>query len=131
MSKHKIDRGGISMKGCICGCGRKRGLQLHHVIYRQELRRHVPRAPDGLPNIVSEIALLGDRRNLIPVGPKCHAAHHNRQRPFHLRWLPSETFEFAAETLGADRAYEYLRRRYAGDDPRLDALLTRTESEAA
>jgi hypothetical protein len=41
----------------------------------------------------------------------------------HLR--PDSVYEFAEETLGAGPAYEYLRRRYAGPDARLDGLLVR------
>ena len=41
----------------------------------------------------------------------------------HLGTLPNQR-EFAREVLGAGPAYEYLRRRYAGQDPRLDALVT-------
>lgn len=112
-----------SARRCICGCGRQRGCERHHVVYQQELKRHVPRSPEGPPDIVRELALLRDDRNLVWVGPKCHAAHHSRVRPLLVRMLPDSVFEFARELLGGPAAYEYLARRYAGRDPRHDALL--------
>jgi hypothetical protein len=117
---------------CICGCGRQRGCQLHHVIYQQELRRIVRETTlHGPPDIIREMALAGDRRNMVVVSPKCHAAHHNRSCPFRLADLPDEAFEFARWLLGAGRAYEYLHRRYDGSDPRLDVLLAEYEKDAA
>lgn len=115
------------MRGrCVCGCGRKRGCQFHHCVYRQELRRlarELTRGDVGPPLNVREATLLNDRRNLVPLGPRCHAAHHNRSRVLPLKALPDSVFEFAAQYMGEGRAYEYLHRYYAGDDPRLDALL--------
>lgn len=97
---------------------------MHHVVYRQELRRLArERVTAGPPDVAWEMILVADRRNLVPLGPKCHAAHHNRSRPLALHLLPDSVFEFASQVLGAGRAYEYLRRRYAGGDPRHDALL--------
>jgi hypothetical protein len=110
---------------CVCGCGRKNGVQLHHVVYQQELR-NIARGfdPDAFVREMHLKALRGDRRNLVPVGPLCHAAHHNRSRPLRLSQMPDSVFEFAVEHLGAGPAYEYLRRRYAGNDARLEALLS-------
>jgi hypothetical protein len=71
---------------CFCGCG-QRGVQKHHVIYAQHLRRTEKK----------------DGRNLV--------------------------YEFAEEVLGVGPAYEYLRRRYAGPDARLDGLLVRCEED--
>lgn len=76
--------------------------------------------PAGAP---TAIMLEADVRNLVPLCPAAHAAHHNRSRPLRLAVLPDSVFEFAAEVLGAGRAFEYLRRRYVGEDARLDALL--------
>jgi hypothetical protein len=123
------------MTRCFCGCGKQTGLQLHHVVYQQELRRvvreeHKAAGLAGPPDIIREMTLRGDVRNMVPVGRRCHAAHHNRSKPYELRRLPDSAFEFAAELMGTGRAYEYLRRRYAGDDARLDALLS-NEREAA
>lgn len=113
---------------CICGCGARR-VQFHHAVYQQQLRKVVReehRKAGGLgpPDVIREMTLVNDSRNLVPVGPKCHAAHHGRSRVLALRMLPDSVFEFAAEVLGAGAAYEYLRRRYEGEDERLDALLS-------
>lgn len=102
---------------CVCGCGR-RGQQRHHVVYRQELR-HASRRPGGR----SYTSLVDDERNKVWVTVSCHDGHHDRSRPFRLMDLPDSVFEFAREVLGAGPAYEYLRRRYAGQDQRLDALV--------
>lgn len=66
---------------------------------------------------------MRDKRNLVPVAHDCHGAHHARARPFPLRVLPDSVFEFAVELMGVGPAYEYLRRRYSGEDERLTALL--------
>jgi hypothetical protein len=92
---------------CVCGCG-QRAVNLHHVIYEQEVRR--------------EGGDVRDARNLVPVAWACHGDHHGRQRPLPLGRLPDACFEFAGELLGPYAA-DYLRRRYSGDDARLDALL--------
>jgi hypothetical protein len=97
---------------CFCGCGR-RGVQKHHAVYAQHLRRTEKK----------------DRRNLVPVAVDCHSAHHQRRRPFRLAALPDSVYEFAEEILGVGPAYEYLRRRYAGADARLDGLLVRCEAD--
>ncbi len=93
----------------ICvGCGAL-AEQLHHVVYQQELRRVGADASDP--------------RGMVPVCVQCHAEHHGRQRPLLSCTLSSASFGFALETLGAGPAYEYLRRRYAGPDWRLEWLL--------
>lgn len=104
------------MRECFCGCGKRHGLKLHHVVYQQELRR-IGREPGR------DLILCADRRNMVPVGASCHAKHHSRQKPYVLRRLPDSVFEFAREVLGGGPAYEYLRRRYVGEDPRLEALI--------
>jgi len=76
-----------------------------------------------------EAELCSDRRNLVWLAFDCHESHHARSRPLPLAVLPDSVFQFAEEVLGAGAAYNYLRRRYAGEDARLDALLI--ESEAA
>jgi hypothetical protein len=96
---------------CFCGCG-QRGVQKHHVIYEQHLR--------PLTRPEARRTLLRDSRNLV---------HHQRGRPFTLAALPDTVYEFAEEVLGAGPAYEYLRRRYAGPDARLDGLLVRCEAD--
>lgn len=129
----KFARGHSGPMICRCGCGRQRGVQWHHVVYKQEIRRVVAEQTEhGPPDIIREMALIADRRNLVPLGPKCHGAHHGRSRPLPLGLLPDSAFEFAGELLGPGRAYEYLKRRYVGSDPRLDALLEQHErSDAA
>lgn len=91
---------------CICGCGDPVAA-MHHVCYRQ----HIP------------AALLDDERNLVPVAFRCHGNHHAASKRYLLHMLPDSVFEFAAEVLGPGKAFNYLRRRYDGQDPRLDALL--------
>jgi hypothetical protein len=96
-------------------CG-QRAVQRHHIVYKQALR-------DVVLDGKSYTALCADERNLTPVCFSCHGAHHNRSRPLKLQVLPSSVFDFAAEVLGGPGpAYEYLRRRYDGQDSRLDAL---------
>jgi len=67
--------------------------------------------------------LAADKRNLVWLAYDCHMAHHNRAPALTLAKLPDSVFEFAAELLGPGEAFEYLRRRYDGQDARLDALL--------
>jgi carbon storage regulator len=105
---------------CVCGCGR-RGVQRHHVIYRQELKRA---ALDKL----AWLTLVADHRNLVPLATDCHVSHHNRSRTLRLEVLPDSVFEFAEEVLGAGPGYEYLRRFYAGEDKRLDRLRDRADN---
>lgn len=93
---------------CVCGCG-QRSVHDHHVVYEQ----HVERAGGDVK----------DRRNLVPVAFNCHGAHHGRSRPLELAVLPDSCFVFAGELLGA-AGFDYLRRRYSGEDPRLEALLS-------
>lgn len=90
------------------GCS-LRAVQRHHAVYEQEVRR--------------EGGSVKDDRNLVPVCKRCHERHHQRVVPLESYRLPDAVFEFARELLGAGAAYEYLRRRYAGSDPRLESLL--------
>lgn len=110
---------------CFCGCG-ERAVQKHHVIYRQELQRVASERGDGrLPGGWGKGRwgeLVKDPRNLIPVAHQCHGNHHAASCRYRLVILPDSVFEFAAEVLGAGRALNYLRRRYDGEDQRLDAL---------
>lgn len=84
-------------------------LAAHHCVYRQEIRRH-----DGD---------LWDARNRLVLCAGCHSSHHRRGRVIAAAALPSSVLDFACDLLGAPAAYEYLRRRYSGDDPRLEALI--------
>lgn len=99
---------------CVCGCGRRGGHD-HHVVYRQELRHRASRER-------SYRALETDRRNIVVVAFDCHGGHHSGARRLPLHVLPDAVFEFAGELMGP-AAFDYLERRYAGGDPRLDALL--------
>lgn len=90
-----------------------RGLVLHHIVYRQHVR--VAGGDEW------------DPRNALTMCDSCHMSHHRRGRVLPLAALPDSAFAFAAGTLGAGPAYEYLRRRYSGDDRRLVALRRRYE----
>lgn len=94
-------------------CGRRRRLQLHHVVYAQHVRR--------------ERGDTYDPRDSLTLCLECHVSYHKGgplRLPLNL--LRDENFEFARELFGPGAAYEYLRRRYGGADPRLDALLAET-----
>lgn len=97
-------------------CGEGRRLQAHHCITQAALRRMAVDEDHAAK-------LCADYRNLIPLCPECHAGHHGRSRPLPLVVLPDSVFAFAREVMGDARAYEYLRRYYAGQDERLDDLL--------
>lgn len=117
-----------SRRRCVCGCGRRAQHGVgHHVIYQQQLRKLTVRDV-GPPDIAREIALIRDKRNLVPVALECHHAHHNGSRKLPLAVLPDGVFEFAGEVMGPGKAYDYLRRHYANDDPRHDALLAEWEA---
>lgn len=85
------------------------GCHRHHVVYRQ----HVASAGGD----------IWDLRNGVILDAARHAAHHSGMTPLALTDLPDSAFEFARELLGPPGAWSYLARRYAGTDPRLDALL--------
>lgn len=90
--------------------GQRDVLALHHVVYRQEVER-----------VGGEV---WDPRNSLTLCDGCHSSHHRRgSRIVPLSVLRDENYEYAAELLGREAAYEYLRRRYVGEDPRLNALL--------
>ena len=103
------------MSPCFCRWG-DRAAQTHHCVYAQHCR--------------NEGASTKDERNLVRVGLRCHAAHHNRTKPYHLSILPDSVFEFAEEVMGPARAFNYLRRYYAGEDRRLAALATKEGTTA-
>jgi hypothetical protein len=103
-------------KRCVCGCGRS-GVQKHHVVYVQDIKRAGGK--------------VDDPRNLVPVWHVCHARHHAAVTRLELRMLPTSVFDFAEELLGPGAAYEYLRRRYRGDDMRLDEMLRRHDGDNA
>ena len=95
-------------------CGKRASFQAHHVLYRQHLRA------EGLP----QWDVRGALRVCDEIAGNCHARHHNRREPIALTKLTDENIAYAFEVLGAG-AYDYLRLRYAGDDPRLESHLAR------
>lgn len=92
---------------CVCGCG-ERAVHMHHVLYRQQLRRLRADASDP--------------RSVVPVAFRCHGDHHSGARRLPLAVLPDAAFDFALEAMGA-ACYDYLLRRYSGEDPRLDRII--------
>lgn len=92
-------------------CGSDYRPQLHHVVYAQHVRDK-----KGDPwNPADSLTLCNG----------CHCRHHaapNWKLP--LSYLRDENYAFAFDLMGP-AAYDYLRRRYDGEDPRLDALLER------
>jgi hypothetical protein len=106
------------MAVCFCGCG-QRGVQKHHAIYEQHLR--------PLTRPEARRTLLRDARNLVPslgtATPRIiSAAGRSRWRR-----CPTRSTSSRRRSLGVGPAYEYLRRRYAGPDARLDGLLVRCD----
>lgn len=91
------------------GCGRTDRWAAHHVVYAQEVRRRGGNEWDG--------------RNAMRLCDRCHGKHHGPQR-IALGRLSEANLDFAFELLGPF-AYDYLRRRYTGDDPRLEDRLAR------
>jgi hypothetical protein len=93
-------------------CGSERAWDPHHAgVYEQDLRRL------KLP--------LWDPANALRLCWDCHALHHAPSSRLPLSVLREENIGYAFEVLGA-RAYDYLRRRYTGEDRRLDAALARS-----
>lgn len=87
----------------------------HHVVYRQ----HIERVGGDRWHPDDALSLCRD----------CHTAAHMHNLP--LGVLRDENFSFARDLFGAGKAYEYLRRRYVGEDPRLDQLEREYPVEAA
>lgn len=87
----------------------------HHVIYEQHLRGL------GLP--------LYDTRNALRLCVLCHGRHHKITK-LPLTCLRDCNIEYGFRVMG-ERAYDYFRRYYDGDDPRLDIYMQRTLNEPA
>lgn len=104
-------------KQIVCAeCGRGGSYDAHHVIEKQEL------ADRGLP--------LYDKRgalrlcDVVPGG--CHQRHtypNSDTSRVRLCKLKQVNIDYAFEVLGAF-AYDYLKRRYRDEDPRVEAKLT-------
>lgn len=93
---------------CAC-CGGRDRLVRHHATFRQTVRR------EG-----------GDEwapANALALCTPCHEGFHARRVPVPLSVLRDENIAFAADLLGPLAAHVYLSRRYAGTDPRVEALL--------
>jgi hypothetical protein len=100
-----------AQKQRICrGCRAKWPWHPHHVVYEQEVKR--------LGGDVNDV------RNALRLCPDCHANHHGRSRPIKLTQLTDANYEFAFELMG-ERAADYLRQKYDGDDPRLEEWVQR------
>lgn len=97
----------LGVRCAMCGPSTYR-MALHHICYAQHVR--------------AEGGDRWDPRNALTLCASCHAKHHHGT-PVALALLPDAAFAFVAELLGPDKAYNYLARRYAGEDARLDALL--------
>lgn len=96
-------------------CGRPRDFAGgHHVVLQQELKR------------IGRQDVLWDPRNALRLCIQCHANNHGLHH-IKLTDLTAANYEFAFEVLGA-RAADYLRAKYDGDDPRLEAWIVRTGS---
>ncbi len=91
---------------CANGKGR---LHVHHCVYAQA--------------VVREGGDKWDPRNRLLLCSFCHLSHHKGGTPLPIAVLPDSVFEFGAELLGPEAAFEYIKRRYAGNDPRHAALL--------
>jgi hypothetical protein len=105
-------KGGLRCRMCLM----KRAVHSHHIFYEAELRDR------GLPRY--------DQANLMALCLDCHFNHHNGSRRISLTLLTDENLDYAFNILGA-YAYDWLGRRYAGADPRLDERLRQIEEEAA
>lgn len=88
---HAVSRG----KLCVV-CGDEIVRWSHHAIYEQHL-------PAELKN---------DPRNALPVGDRCHRAHHDAVRRIPVTCLTETNLQFANDVLG-EGAGHYVNRRYA------------------
>ena len=94
-------------------CKLRAAKQGHHVVYKQELRkRHWP---------------LYDLRDQMALCDQCHGDHHSANGKIPLSALSDRALDFAFGLLGA-HAFDYLHRRYSGDDPRLKQRLELAEA---
>lgn len=115
--EHMRDRWWAARAECCAKCGLAERLQIHHVVYEQEIRRRGGDRHD--PRVALTLCLA------------CHTRHHRRtEGSIELTLLPASAYEYAEELMGAGAAYEYLRRRYIGEDERLDRLFKTWERAA-
>jgi hypothetical protein len=106
-------------QGACANCRKMGGeWEAHHVVEKQECKKRG--------------AALYDTRNALRlcIGPgSCHGGQHTITN-VKLCVLTDDNLTFAFEVLGAG-AYDYLRRRYDGEDPRVDAMLNEIERIAS
>lgn len=94
-------------------CGKGGNFDAHHVIERQELRSR------GLDEWDPDNAL----RLCDPAAtPGCHGNHTTASKRVRLVRLTDRNIDYAFRVLGPF-AYDYLKRRYDGDDPRVERKL--------
>lgn len=83
----------------ICArCGARRGLEQHHVVYAQHVRRA---GGDAF-----------DPANSLTLCRACHANHHAGAHRLAHECLSEANLAFAEKLLGAERMRDYLARRY-------------------
>lgn len=93
-------------------CGSRQAINRHHVVYRQHVR--------------AEHGDEWDPDNALGLCGSCHPRHHHQKTKLPLIRLRPENIAFAFRLLGTG-GYDYLRRRYAGEDPRLELALEQVE----
>lgn len=94
-----------SIRGKRCqNCSQRRASAAHHVLYKQHLARYAEP--------------LWDRRNSMALCGDCHERHHARSRPIQASVLNVVQIDYIFEVLGPN-GYDYIRKRYPGEDPRL------------
>lgn len=88
----------------------------HHVVEAAWLRRN---APDS----------VFDQRNALRLLKRVHERHTNAYQRVPLVALRAENIAFAFDVMGP-AAYDYLKRHYSGEDPRIEAALEVTHAAA-
>lgn len=81
-----------------CQCRTPMRGQAHHVLYEQHAK--------------AEGVNAHDERNAMLVCGHCHYQHHQATERIPERDIPAPAIEFLVETLGVDRARDYLTRYY-------------------
>jgi hypothetical protein len=125
-------------------CGLARPFQAHHVVDQAELRNlGIPKVDQyDTRNALRLCQVFGGflMKDLVGGGVRsepcrCHFQHENKVDGcvVKLQMLLDQNIEYAAEVMGAGRAYEYLHREYddTEEDPRVEALLVTAELESA
>jgi hypothetical protein len=106
--RRRFQSAAASQERC-ANCGSEGAWDPHHAgVYEQDLRRL------KLP--------LWDTDNALRLCWRCHGLHHAPASRLALNVLREENISYAFRVLGPS-AYDYLRRRYLGEDRRLEAAL--------